>query len=109
MQLQAPGHAGFGADFPVWLPESFLGAHLFLIHVASQLTSYSHGRQTSLDKSRHFSLTRIQVAEGQPGSNTRDTSPPYGGRSEGPSQAAGDRGPGKATGQDQAQGTRTVL
>lgn len=96
-QLQDPGRASFGADFPVCLPESFLSAHLFLIHVASQLISYSHGRQMSLDKSHCFFLTGIQVAEGQPGSNTRYTSSNHGGRSEGPSQTAGDRGPGKVT------------
>lgn len=68
---RTPGIAGFGADFPLWLPGSFVGAHLFLIYMASQLSSYSHRRLLmSLSKSHCFSLTRIQASEGQLGPNT---------------------------------------
>lgn len=72
---RTPGIADFGADFPLWLPGSFVGTHLFSIYMASQLSPYSHRRPLmSLSKSHCFSLTRIQVSEGQLSPNTNYTS-----------------------------------
>lgn len=70
-----PGLAGISIDCPVWLPESSLGAHWLLLYVPPRFGSYSHRRQMSLNKSHHFSQTRIQVAEGQPSPNTSYTFP----------------------------------
>lgn len=34
--------ADFSAEFPVWLPKSFVSVDLFVIYMASQPGSYSH-------------------------------------------------------------------
>ena len=52
----------------------------------------------SLNKIHYFSLTEIWVAEGQPSPNTSYTSSNREGHGENPTQAAGDRVPGRGNG-----------